>query len=105
VVTVKFGESRVGVDGHKISFSLGTWFSCVEQKDGGGCGDASRSLPRDGGVEELHGDPTVAPCPKVWTIGQKWKKWKKKFCTNVSLPQRGGAVPAPLSERWAEVAK
>jgi len=22
-----------GVDGHKISFSLGAWFSCVEQKD------------------------------------------------------------------------
>jgi len=25
-------------------------------------------------VEELHGDPTVGPCPKVWTRGQKWKK-------------------------------
>jgi len=21
-------------------------------------------------VEELHGDPTVEPCPKVWTRGQ-----------------------------------
>jgi len=28
-----------------------------------------------GGVEELHGDPTVGPRPKVWTRGQKWKKW------------------------------
>jgi len=34
VVTVKFGEgSKGGVDGHKISFSMGAWFSCVEQKD------------------------------------------------------------------------
>jgi len=27
-------------------------------------------LPRDGGVEELHGDPTVGPRPKVWTRGK-----------------------------------
>jgi len=26
-------------------------------------------------------------------------------CTNVSPPQRGGAFPAPLSERWAEMAR
>jgi len=32
VVTVKFGGVQGGVDGHKISFSLGTWFSCDEQK-------------------------------------------------------------------------
>jgi len=32
VVTVKFGVQG-GVDGHKISFSLGSWFSCDEQKD------------------------------------------------------------------------
>jgi len=25
------------------------------------------------GVEELHGDVTVGPRPKVWTRGQKWK--------------------------------
>jgi len=31
-------------------------------------------LPKDGGVEELHGNPTVGPRPKVWTKGQKWKK-------------------------------
>jgi len=31
----------------------------------GGGGD-TRPLPRDGGVEELHGDPTVGPRPKVW---------------------------------------
>jgi len=41
---------------------------------GGGGGGASRPLPRDGGVEELHGDSTVRPGPKVWTRGQKWKK-------------------------------
>jgi len=33
VVTVKFEGSQGRVDGHKISFSLGAWFSCVEQKD------------------------------------------------------------------------
>jgi len=33
VVTVKFGGVQGRVDGHKISFSLGAWFSCVEQKD------------------------------------------------------------------------
>jgi len=39
-----------------------------------GGGSATRSLPRDEGVEELHGDPTVGSRPKVWTIGQKWTK-------------------------------
>jgi len=33
VVTVKFGGVQGRVDGHKISFSLGAWFPCVEQKD------------------------------------------------------------------------
>jgi len=61
-------------------------------------GGAIRPLPRDGGVEELHGDPTVGPHSKVWARGQK-------YCTNVSPPQRGGVVPAPLSERWAEIAR
>jgi len=28
-------------------------------------GSATQPLPRDGGVEELHGDPTVGPHPKV----------------------------------------
>jgi len=32
--------------------------------DGGG--GATRTLPRDGGVEGLHGNPTVAPRPKFW---------------------------------------
>jgi len=35
---------------------------------------ATRPLPRDGGVEELYGDPTIGPRPKFWTRGQKWKK-------------------------------
>jgi len=30
---------------------------------------------------------------------------EKFSCTNVSSPQRGGAVPAPLFERWAEMAR
>jgi len=37
-------------------------------------GSATRPLPRDGGVEKLHRDPTVGPRPKVWTRGKKWKK-------------------------------
>jgi len=37
-------------------------------------GGGARPLPRDGGVEKLHGDPTVETRPKVWTRGQKWKK-------------------------------
>jgi len=39
-----------------------------------GGGGATRPLPRDGGVEELHGDLTVGPRAKVWTRDQKWKK-------------------------------
>ena len=35
------------------------------------CGGTTRPLPRDGGAEELLGDPTVGPHPKVWTIGQE----------------------------------
>jgi len=34
-----------------------------------GGGGAIRPLPRVEGVEELHGDPTVRPRPKVWTRG------------------------------------
>ena len=37
----------------------------------GGGGGTTRPLPRDGGAEELRGDPTVGPHPKVWTIGQE----------------------------------
>jgi len=40
----------------------------------GGGGGATRPLPRDGDVEELHADPTVGPRPKGWTRGQKRKK-------------------------------
>jgi len=31
VVTVKFDGVQEGVDGHKIRFSLVTWFSCDEK--------------------------------------------------------------------------
>jgi len=47
----------------------------MPNRDGG----ATRPLPRDGGVEELHGDPTVRPLPKVWTRGQKWKKFCRRW--------------------------
>jgi len=43
-----------------------------------GGGGATRPLP-DGGVEKLHGDPTVGPRSKVWTRGQKWKKWCRRW--------------------------
>jgi len=34
-----------------------------------GDGDgATRPLPRNRGVEELHGDPTVGPRPKDWSL-------------------------------------
>jgi len=39
-----------------------------------GVGGATLPFTRDGGVEELHRDLIVRPCPKVWTRGQKWKK-------------------------------
>jgi len=37
-------------------------------------GGATRPRPKVGSVEELHGDTSVWPRPKVWTRGQKWKK-------------------------------
>ena len=40
-------------------------FKNLRQSGGGG---TTRPLPRDEGVEELRGDPTVGPHPKVWTI-------------------------------------
>ena len=38
---------------------------------GGGGGGTTRPFPRDGGAEELHGDPIVGPHPKVWTIDRE----------------------------------
>jgi len=64
----------------------------VNLDGGGGSGGATRPLPKDGIVEELHGDLTVGPRPKVWTRSQNL------FCNNVSPPQRGGAVPPLLRE-------
>jgi len=34
------------------------------------CGGATLPLPRNGRVEELHGDPTVWPRSKDWTRGR-----------------------------------
>jgi len=36
-------------------------------------------LSRDGGAEELRGDPTVGPRPKVWTKDQRWKMLCQKW--------------------------
>ena len=43
----------------------------VKQLLSGGGGGTTRPLPRDGGAEELRGDPTVGPHPKVWTIDRE----------------------------------
>jgi len=32
-------------------------------------GGATQPLPRDGGMEELHGDPTIGSRCKVWSRG------------------------------------
>ena len=40
----------------------------VVERGGGG---TTRPLPRDGGAEELRGDPTIGPHPKVWTIDRE----------------------------------
>ena len=45
-------------------------FQCYNEIGGGG-GGTTRPLPRDGGAEELRGDPTVGPHPKVWTIDRE----------------------------------
>ena len=42
-----------------------------ENNLGGGGGGTIRPLPWDGGAEELRGDPTVGPHPKVWTIDRE----------------------------------
>ena len=43
----------------------------ITMPGGGGGGGTTRPLPRDGGAEELRGDPTVGPHPKVWTIDRE----------------------------------
>ena len=43
----------------------------TSEEGGGGGGGTTRPLPRDGGAEELRGDPTVGPHPKVWTIDRE----------------------------------
>jgi len=48
-------------------------------------------------AEELHGDPTVEPRPKVWTKGQKWKKlcqrWHAGEARMHNNPGRGESSP------------
>jgi len=51
--------------------------------DGGG---VTRSLPTDGGVKELHGEPTVGSRPKVWSRGQNWKKWCRRWRARSTAP-------------------
>jgi len=44
--------------------------SSERPKEGGG--GATRSLPRDGGAEEFHGDQTVGPRTQWRSKGGKW---------------------------------
>ena len=44
---------------------------------------ATRPRPRDGGVEKLHGGPTVEQHPTVWTIGQEKKSKSQKWLYEV----------------------
>ena len=50
----------------------------IYTRGGGGCGGTTRILPRDGGAEELRGDPTVGPHPKVWTIGREERETSQR---------------------------
>jgi len=79
-------------------------------------GGATRPLPRDGGVKELPRRPNSRATPQGMDQRSKMEEVVPKMArrrgsdagqlgTNVSPPQRGGAVPAPLSERWAEMAR
>ena len=61
---VLFNGLRVALAYQKIKCFVG-----IRQWRGGG--GTTRPLPRDGGAEELRGDPTVEPHPEAWTIGQE----------------------------------
>jgi len=53
-------------------------------------------------VEELHGDLTAGPRPKVWTRGQKWKKYCRRRLGGEAQMQRnpgGGELDPAESVR------
>jgi len=52
----------------KVKCFIQFWNSRLLLLESGGGGGATRSLPRDGGTEELHGDRAVGPSPKVRTL-------------------------------------
>jgi len=64
-------------------------------------GGATQSLPMDGGVEELHGDPTVGPRPKVGTRGQKWKECQRWHAGEAQMQDnpKGGELDPPEGVR------
>jgi len=49
---------------------------------------ATRPLPRDGGAEELHGSPTVGPCPKVWSKMEAAPKMARRRCSDAGQSRR-----------------
>jgi len=76
------------------------WYYPTPSMDGGVeelHGDPTVGPSMDGGVEELHGDPTVGPLAKVWTRGQKWKKWCRRCCAGAARmwDSQGGGESDP----------
>jgi len=64
-----------------------------------GGGGATRPFPRDGGVEELHGDPTVRPRLKVWTRGQKMEEVVPKMARRRDSDVEGGST---IPDDWSD---
>jgi len=73
------GKSGLAMKPIRYIMSSPAKIYCLPVVTGGG--SATRPLPRNGGTEELHGDPIVGPRLKVWTrvnclpvvwIGQRW---------------------------------
>jgi len=62
-------------------------------------GDPTRSLPRDGGVEEFRGVPIVRPRPKVWTRDQTWTSSAMRQRGSDAGQSRRRRVVLPISRR------
>jgi len=79
---------QVTPDPHSVQYRQ-VWYTNFKV---GGSG-ATWPLPRDGGVKELYGDPTVGPRPKVWARGQKWAEMARQLSRRVrpsNHPQSSG---------------
>ena len=52
----------------------------------------TQPLPRDGGTEELHRDPTARPHPKVWSLDHRSKIESCRLIVVVQSPPQWGWV-------------